>query len=398
MRPTRSSIAKFLALMPDSGPQSFFQDIERVEPGHFVTVTPTGLAVRRHWEPRRRWIALRSPDEYAEALRELLDRAVRCRLRGAGDVGAHLSGGLDSPAVAATAARLLAPSGRRVIAFTAVPREGYDGPAPRDRIIDEGPDAAATAALYPNMEHVLMPSDGRSPLDDLDRSFFLFDQPVYNIGFLGWPKRIYDAARERKLTIVLSGAMGNFGLSHDGRELLAELLLSGRWLHLWREAAAFTARARVTYRTALALIFGPWCPSALWLWLNRLLGRTNIDALSYSAIRPHYFAELDLAARARGLGVDLANRPRKDGFSVRLWALRNSDRGNYNKGVLGGWQIDERDPTADVRLLEFCLAVPTEQFLPTGTQKALARRALADRLPKRVLDERRTRLAGCRLA
>ena len=36
--------------------------------------------------------------------------------------------------------------------------------------------------------------------------------------------------------------------------------------------------------------------------------------------------------------------------------------GNYNKGTLGGWQIDLRDPTADVRLPEFCLAVPTEQF------------------------------------
>ena len=58
-------------------------------------------------------------------------RRCHCRLRGTGDVGAYLSGGLDSGAVAATAARLLAPSGRRVIAFTGAPREGYDGPAPR---------------------------------------------------------------------------------------------------------------------------------------------------------------------------------------------------------------------------------------------------------------------------
>jgi asparagine synthase (glutamine-hydrolysing) len=42
-----------------------------------------------------------------------------------------------------------------------------------------------------------------------------------------------------------------------------------------------------------------------------------------------------------------------------------------------------------VRLLEFCLAVPTEQFLRNGVPRALARRALADRLPKQVLDERR---------
>ena len=63
-----------------------------------------------------------------------------------------------------------------------------------------------------------------------------------------------------------------------------------------------------------------------------------------------------------------------------------------NKGGLGGLQVDYRDPTADVRLLEFCLAVPTEQFLRDGMPRALARRALADRLPKQVLEETRTGL------
>jgi asparagine synthase (glutamine-hydrolysing) len=74
---------------------------------------------------------------------------------------------------------------------------------------------------------------------------------------------------------------------------------------------------------------------------------------------------------------------------MRLWVVRGSDPGNYNKGFLGGWQIDERDPTADVRLLEFCLAIPTDQFLHDGIPRALARRVLIDRLPKLVLDESR---------
>jgi asparagine synthase (glutamine-hydrolysing) len=69
--------------------------------------------------------------------------------------------------------------------------------------------------------------------------------------------------------------------------------------------------------------------------------------------------------------------------------MRRGDPGSYNKGVLGGWHIDGRDPTADVRLLEFCLAVPTEQFLSNGIQRALARRALADRLPDLVLENPR---------
>jgi asparagine synthase (glutamine-hydrolysing) len=77
---------------------------------------------------------------------------------------------------------------------------------------------------------------------------------------------------------------------------------------------------------------------------------------------------------------------------MRLWGLQCSDPGNYRKGALGGWQIDCREPLAVVRLIEFCLGVPTEQFLRDGTPKALAHRVLADRLPKRVLEERRSGL------
>src|SRR5207253_6313327 len=55
------------------------------------------------------------------------------------------------------------------------------------------------------------------------------------------------------------------------------------------------------------------------------------------------------------------------------------------KGMLAGWGLDHRDPMADRRLIEFCLSLPTDQFLRDGIQRALARRALADRVPTEVL-------------
>ena len=79
---------------------------------------------------------------------------------------------------------------------------------------------------------------------------------------------------------------------------------------------------------------------------------------------------------------------------MRLWALRRNDVGVFLKANLAGWQVDWRDPTADVRLLEFCFSVPTEQFLREGTPRALARRALEDRLPKQVLEAPRRGLTG----
>jgi asparagine synthase (glutamine-hydrolysing) len=69
-----------------------------------------------------------------------------------------------------------------------------------------------------------------------------------------------------------------------------------------------------------------------------------------------------------------------------MWGIRRGDRGALQKGTLAGWGIDLRDPTADRRLVEFCLSVPTEEFMRDGLPRALARRALADRLPAAVLD------------
>src|SRR5262249_35912133 len=170
---------------------------------------------------------------------------------------------------------------------------------------------------------------------------------------------------------------------------LPELVRSGRWLRWWRESRALVAPRRMRWRGVLANTFGPWCPAALWFWLNKVVNGYVPRIGDYTAIHPCRAAELDLPARAKARDLDLVYRPRKDGVSLRLGALQSVDRGNYNKGFLGGWQIDYRDPTADVRLLEFCLAVPTEQFLQDGMQRALARRALAGPQAKLGLEEQR---------
>jgi asparagine synthase (glutamine-hydrolysing) len=385
-------VAEFLAMMPETGPRSFFLGIERVEPGHVVTVTASSFTTRRHWQPRKQRITLRRPEDYSEALRDLLNQAVSCRLRGTGDVGAHLSGGLDSGAVVATAARLLAPSGRRVIAFTSVPRDGYEGPAQPNRMIDERVNAAATAALYPNVEHVVVPNRGRSPLADLDRIFFLLDRPVRGICAAGWASSLESALRKWKLSVILSGSVGNLGLSYDGMELLPELLRSGRWVRLWREASALVAARQLRWRGVLANTFGPWFPPAVWNWVNKNLRPNGLELRDYIAINSRRLEQLDLPARAKARNIDLAYRPWKDSFALRVRLMQLGDPGNYQKATLAKMQFDCRDPTADIRLLEFCLAVPTEQFLHNGRLRVLARRALADRLPKQVLEETRAGL------
>ena len=108
------------------------------------------------------------------------------------------------------------------------------------------------------------------------------------------------------------------------------------------------------------------------------------DLGDHSLINLGVIDPAQLTERARACALDLSYRPRRNGAAARLWALDRVDFGNFNKGLLAGWGIDSRDPTADQRLIEFCLRVPEEVFVHDGWERGLARAAMSDRLPDQV--------------
>jgi len=386
--PNRERAADFLALVPETGTGTFFEGVDKVAAGHVVTVSSEGVSARAFWRPNLDPIFLGSAEEYAEALASHLDEAVRACLRGTGGrVAAHLSAGLDSASVTASAAMLMAPDGGKVTAYTSVPRAGPAWRAPGGALADEGPIAAEVAALHPNIEHVLIHGAGASPVAALDRNFFLYERPVLNLCNQVWAAAIFDEAKARGLKVLLSGQMGNMSISYDGLPLLTQLLTQGRLVRLAREIFALR-RKGTRLGTATAQAFGPFVPLPFWRAIGRLRGKDK-GLETYSAINPAAASAFQVMERAAERGLDIFYRPRRDAVETRLWVLGRVDMGNYNKGALGGWGIDQRDPTADRRLVEYCLRVPIDQYLRNGETRSLARRAFADRLPASVIHQRR---------
>lgn len=362
-------LARALDLVPPDPHATCFRNVSRVGMGECLVVTADGESRRRHWNPAPEPLRLSRASDYEEALRTEIDRAVRSRLPAQGDVAAHLSAGLDSGSVAATAARLMAPAGRRVVAFTAVPREGAEAVGPPGRLPDEGPLAAATAALYANMEHVRVRTEGRSPLDALGWVFELCEQPILNLCNQVWRDVIYQIAQSRGLPVLLTGQAGNLTLSYKAPRPLGERLRARGLAGLPDEIRALSWRRGGTgfaglVRAIAARAGDPW--------------QTHVASL----LNPQRRVELGAPVET------LVTRRSPDSRSERLAALQRVDVADYAKGTLARWRIDERDPTADRRLVEFCLAVPDEQFRLGGLPSSLARRAMADRLPRAVLRQR----------
>ena len=387
--PDLTAMAEFLALVPETGPRSFFEGVHKVEPGNILTVTRDSVSTRKYWRPPSGYLQLRDPREYEEGVREKLDNAVSACLRGAGDfVGTQLSGGLDSSAVSATAARLLAPSGGKVLAFTSIPRPGYPDPGFRSHFVDEGPRAAEVAARYENMEHLCLSVDSGSPLEGLDRYFFLYERPVLNLCNGVWYHAINDLARQRGVTVLLNARTGNMSLSYLGLEALPDLLARGHWLRLWRTASALT-RNGMSWRNLVRQSVVPFIPQSLWDWINRWRP-DRVQLGDYSLLHPSLLESSELRRAAADREVHFDFRPRRGSVAVRMFMIEQSDMGNYNKGALAGSGVDHRDPTADRRLMEFCLSIPPEEYLAGGQLRSVARRALSDRLPATLLRETRT--------
>ena len=382
--PDPDGVAAFLALMPDGNSQSYFRDVHRVLPGEIAVFRSKNLDRRRYWNFRPTELSV-SHDEYPELVKETFDRAVAARLRGAGqNVGAQLSGGLDSGAVAATAARIFAPNGE-VVAFTSAPQEYYSGVAAPGRFSDESEHAAAVAAQYSNMRHVVIRASSGSPLAALDRNFFLFDRPVLNICNSVWVQAILDDAKDRSLNVLLVGDRGNITISYDGFDGLGDLVATRQWLRAAREIVLLRLNG-VRLRRSGAKAFGPLLSPRLWKALNRWVRRPVelSDFTGLSKARIHSFQELALQQ-----GVDLSFQPGQDSFGARSAGMQYIDTGNYQKGYLGGWGIDVRDPTADRRVAELCLSIPAKHYLHDGQTRSIARRAFSDRLPALVLNETR---------
>lgn len=87
------------------GGNTFFQDIKELQPGHFLKISTTKQTLNKYWElpfvqneDKLNW----SIDRISEEINSILLDSIKLRLRADVSVGAYLSGGLDSSAIAAT--------------------------------------------------------------------------------------------------------------------------------------------------------------------------------------------------------------------------------------------------------------------------------------------------------
>jgi asparagine synthase (glutamine-hydrolysing) len=347
-----------------------FAAIRAVPGGQRLVWRGSDMRVEGWWRPDSRpTVWYRDEREYVEETRELLTRAVAAQLRSSTPVSTTLSGGLDSGAVTAIAARLLAPRNIRLTAYTSVPEDGLPRAERPFWDSDDRHYAAATAALHGNVDHRLVSPEGRCLLDVLHSIHQRARTPVKPATNQIWLDRISTLAAGAGSRALLLGERGNTAFSWHGQDVVGELAAHGRIRAALAHAAA-EARAR---ETNIARVLIGVFRRRLRTKLGR--GRTGdrIDP------RSRQFLNRPPAPDLR------ANEYAQPAGSRAMWAaFLTTPKHVWTAESVPQWGIEWRDPTGDRRLLERLLRYPQSAFHIGGHPRGLAREAMAGLLPDAV--------------
>ena len=380
-----AAMAAFLVDLPLPPGSTYYKHIRQIPAAHVAVWQPNKFELRRYWQPDySKKLQYRCDDDYVEAAREHLTRAVRSCLRTDRPIASTLSGGLDSTLVATTAARLMAPT--RLMALTAIPAEGLSLPKfGKNQFVDEGRYARSTADLHDNIDLHLVVGTGVQRIEtEPERMFLSTGWPVRNTLNIGWFTPMRELAEAQGIGVLLQGSGGNHTLSWDGIVGLRDAARSGRLVRLWREISHLARSRDLSFaQTMWSLALRPLLPIATPQWFDQLRRRPAPPLMNTFSIHPNF-------ATAHQVGIDKRNHVMRAKFGGEETARREAlelyqSHAQVRSGLRAIYGFDLREPLRDLRLLEFCFAVPSDQYLRNGVTRWLARRVLAGQAPPEVV-------------
>ena len=364
---------------------SFYRDIFRLPPARMLIVQSGGLVVRRYWELSPViHSGLNTENDYIEAFQELFAEAVRCRLRGVPAAASMLSGGMDSSAIVGMGRRILAEEGGRPLHAFAVISNSPDTNRETSQILSVLDQGGLQA-------HLISETELSQWMDELVKAIQGESEPFDCLMNLN--RTVYLHARDQGMNAILDGIDGDVLLSGSGH--LTQLWREGAFRTILEEtckAEGLTAEykmGRGMFWNSLLSVLMPSAPD----WLRKLRQPYRTRKLITSAIRESII-DHDFAYRSR-LGERFAalNSHKPSSRSLRQIERHKIalDHPFLTVGleryerIASAFGVEARHPFTDVRLVEFCLALPWHLKTRRGWTKYILRRAMEPYLPSEVI-------------
>ncbi|TLW91005.1 asparagine synthase (glutamine-hydrolyzing) [Saccharomonospora piscinae] len=371
----RTALQHYLTLQYVPEPESLHQGVRRIESGTSFTVAPGGeLKTERYFSPEFRAEPVSGPAQVAglhERIAEVMRDSVAKHMRADVTVGAFLSGGIDSTAIAALAKE----HNPNLITFTTgFEREGYSEV-----------DVAAESAAAIGVKHVVRTVSAEEMMDTLPLIVWYLDDPVADPALVP----LWFIAREARkhVKVVLSGEgsdelFGGYTIYREPLSLAPFEKVPGGVRKLIGKASTMipegTRGKDLLRRGALSLEERYYGNARLFRddQLRPLL-RTFRDGVGHRDVtEPWYRLSQGWDPVARMQHVDLFTWLRGD-------ILVKADKMTMANS------LELRVPFLDSEVFRVASSVPLDQKITRETTKFALRRALDGIVPAHVLNRRK---------
>ena len=379
------AVAEHAGFIWSPGEATMLRSVRKLRPGSKMTVDGAELRIQRYYRtPLAEPASQRTRGSPADLV-QLLDSVVADQMVADVDVGALLSGGVDSSAIVASMGRTTEPS--RIKTFCAAvtsPLSGAD---------NFGADVvhAREVARHLGVELIEVPTDAEL-IDELPEMLWSLDEPCADFAALQtW--LLAGKARDTGIKVLLSGVGGDDLFTGYGRHIAATIYallrgapgarsLAASVLGLWRPTSV---RGRRLHRlgTLLSMEENEMLYEAM--TFSSLTAKDRVSLISRD-LRDRISSGGRPAAFARSLAATSGMHPVERMLDLELNGFLPDLNLNYTDKMAMRAGVEVRVPLVDTRMVEFAAHLPIGDRIDPWTTKKILRESQRFRLPKSILE------------
>ncbi len=361
-------IAKELKNFSQEVEMTFFKDIHRLKPAHYLNFS-SGKPIKetQYWDLKKIDLSFCKKDEdYFNLLRETLTAAISCRLRGKNTIGCQLSGGMDSSAIAVLLSRLINKEDLHTYSFVlddftkGFSETGIDEKDTQEEII-------RYADLIKENHHQVKRFHFKDAFEE-------FQKRNEVMGGLGpddaiWQDSLFKmAAEDQGIEVIFSGFPGDEGISDYGTRYFYEYIYERDIFGLFQYLVDFRRGGIIRIQE---------------YFKAKKIGSTILD---YSTI----LEKRNLLSPSADFNQTLLDETFKFKTSYKellkfnICSPDTTLRLESEVSYANQYNMETVYPLADIRLLEIVYSLPIHLFKPKPYNRAVFRNVCKGILPDKV--------------
>lgn len=367
-----------------------YENVFKLVAGTFISIQHGLVTETRYWDPlkvKRMHTREMSAEDCGREFMQLYGQCVSDATRTNGEVGICLSSGYDSASVAALASDDLSVHQKSLYSYTYVPKKDLKLHTRKTEVTNEKDDVLKIVEIHNNIIPAFLDNNGRNCIEQIPEILDITEIPFKS--FVNSPNllEIYRAAHDDQCKIVLSGQVGNSTVSFGYIDnVLFNLYTHHHYLTFLNYLNHFSKSVKESRKKALMNCIRYFSDSK-----KELQSKKEFECtLDNPFLDPNILNGYPMEARFSSSHIQFNSKiplpVTSEEYPFYVYSLGSfSYLGEVETKMGLACGICLRDPTRDIRLIQFCLRIPFQYFSYHGIPRWLITKNFEHLLPKDIL-------------